>query len=60
VSLSLTLMAASLAPLSPDQAQAKVNKHAGNSAKVKSQVKRLSVRNGNKFMPEIGDADLNQ
>jgi len=57
-SLSLALMAASLVALSPDHAQAKVKKHAGNSAKVKSQAKRLNVPNGNNFMPEIGDEAL--
>ncbi len=57
-SVGLTLVAASLMVISPDQAQAKVKKKAGNSAKLNSQAKRLSVRNGNKFLPEIGDEVL--
>lgn len=40
MSLSLTLMMASLVVISPNQAQAKGKKKAGNSAKVKSQAKR--------------------
>lgn len=35
-----------------------VKKQAGNSARVKSQSERLSVRNGNKFIPEVGDEVL--
>lgn len=38
-SLGLTMMVASLVAISPNQAQAKVKKKAGNSAKVKSQAK---------------------
>ena len=39
-SLGLTLMVASLAVINHNQAQAKVKKKAGNSAKAKSQAKR--------------------
>lgn len=46
-SLSLTLMVASLVVISPNHTQAKVKKQPGNSAKVKSHAKRLSVSNGN-------------
>ena len=40
MSLSLTMMVASLVVIGANQAQAKVKKQAGNSAKVKSQAKR--------------------
>jgi hypothetical protein len=40
MSLSLTIMVASLAAISPNQAQAKGKKKVGNSAKVKSHAKR--------------------
>ncbi len=40
MSLSLTMMVASLVVISPNQTQAKGKKKAGNSAKVKSQAKR--------------------
>jgi hypothetical protein len=43
MSLSLTMMVASLVAISPNQAQAKGKKKAGNSAKVKSHTKGFSV-----------------
>ncbi|HEY6401244.1 MAG TPA: hypothetical protein VI479_07530 [Blastocatellia bacterium] len=46
-SLGLTLMVASLAVISPDQAQAKVQKQTSNTGRVKPHAKRLRVSNDN-------------
>ena len=55
MSLGLILMLATLVVISANPAQAKVKKQTGNSAKVKSHAKRLSVSNG--FTVDIGTSE---
>jgi hypothetical protein len=57
-SLGLTLMVASLVAISPNQAQAKVKKKAGNSAKAKSQAKRPGARNGSGSNAKVSTQDV--
>lgn len=55
--IALAMMVASLVVISPNQAQAKGKKKAGNSAKVKSNAKRRSAGNGKTYQ-SVSDGDI--